>query len=518
MFLAYLLGASVFLAGIGLTVSSGWLITMAAQAPPILTLMVAIALVRFFGLARAVSRYAERLLSHKAVFDRLTKLRVDLYKHLARTSITISRKLSSSSTVKTIVDDVERAQEYQLRITLPRYAALISVGVGALLGLWIHPQTLYITLPAGFLLLLLLPKFVELVSEPLARNIETEESAYASVIEEATQGVIEASIYGYAEESRQRVKESERRVFTSEALLLNSIWKFATLVNLIISASVIAFVWLAIELKRNFDIPHVQVAMAIFLSLVLFEAVTSWYPNLLTAGKLLASQKSVDALLEIPVVELHQREFYSEVNNLSASEVSVAWGDPFMSSVNFSVDKGQTLVIRGRSGSGKSTLIMGALGFLPYEGSLTVNGAQVRDISNLHELLVGTVQHSHIFNTSLRENLKIANPSASDAQIMEVLDLVELNTMVAQMDLGIDSIIGEFGRAISGGEAKRLAVARALLSKAPVVLLDEPTEHLDYELASRLEMKIQRFCSEKILVVVTHSGWQSCDKTLIMNR
>ena len=153
IFASYLLGAFAFIGGIGLTVSSGWLITMAAQHPPILTLTVAIVGVRFFGISRSVSRYAERVVSHKAVFDRLTSLRVTLYQKIAASSIKFVQEFSSSAAVKTLVDDVERAQEYQLRVVLPRAAAVIALITGALLGLWVNVNSIFIIGPALLLTL-----------------------------------------------------------------------------------------------------------------------------------------------------------------------------------------------------------------------------------------------------------------------------------------------------------------------------------------------------------------------------
>ena len=131
MWLAALLGALAYIGGSGLTISSGWLITMASQQPPILTLTVAIVLVRFFGIFRSVARYVERILSHEAVFKELTNLRVHLFDKLGNSGIELSRDINSGKTVKAIVDDVERAQEFQLRVTLPYRSAIL---VSAMLG------------------------------------------------------------------------------------------------------------------------------------------------------------------------------------------------------------------------------------------------------------------------------------------------------------------------------------------------------------------------------------------------
>ena len=153
-----------------------------------------------------------------------------------------------------------------------------------------------------------------------------------------------------------------------------------------------------------------------------------------------------------------------------------------------------------------------------YEGSIKINGLELSQFSGTNSRIVGTVQRSHIFNTTLRENLKIANQAASDEEIIAALKTVELGQLLGEMAFGLDTVIGEFGRVISGGEAKRLAIARVLLADADVYILDEPTEHLDDELAKRLEASIALSLATKILIVITHSGWDNYDKTLTMSR
>ena len=162
-----------------------------------------------------------------------------------------------------------------------------------------------------------------------------------------------------------------------------------------------------------------------------------------------------------------------------------------MRHVSFNLESGELLVIRGKSGAGKSTLAMALMGLLGYEGSITINEEELSSFTDLNHRIVGTVQRSHIFNTSIRENLKVGNPQAQDEHIMSILKAVELDTLIAQMDRGLDTIIGEFGRTISGGEAKRLAVARVLLADADLYIFDEPTEHLDQEMSLRIEEAIK---------------------------
>jgi ATP-binding cassette subfamily C protein CydC len=180
--------------------------------------------------------------------------------------------------------------------------------------------------------------------------------------------------------------------------------------------------------------------------------------------------------------------------------------------ISFDLKPGEILVITGPSGVGKSTLASALLGFSEYSGSLTIGGCEIREIAELNRYISASLQNGHIFNTSLRENLKIANDGADDVQLTRILSALELEY------IPLDEVLGEFGRALSGGEAKRLAVARALLADVPIVILDEPLEHLDQELALRIQSAIAALVAHKSLIVITHSPWFQYSRKLILAR
>jgi ABC-type transport system involved in cytochrome bd biosynthesis fused ATPase/permease subunit len=210
--------------------------------------------------------------------------------------------------------------------------------------------------------------------------------------------------------------------------------------------------------------------------------------------------------------------FTASAPRLTLQNACVSWGADFMLPVTFELKPGEKIRISGRSGSGKSTLAMGLVGALNYSGSITLDGVELSEIDGLEQYVVADLQRSHIFNTSIRENMRIADQNATDAEICKVLELVELDSLIEESSEGLNSVIGEFGRHISGGEAKRLSLARVLLSKAPILILDEPTEHLDLELALRIEKRILDFASFKTVVVITHSGWHEIGRTLELSR
>jgi ABC-type transport system involved in cytochrome bd biosynthesis fused ATPase/permease subunit len=152
------------------------------------------------------------------------------------------------------------------------------------------------------------------------------------------------------------------------------------------------------------------------------------------------------------------------------------------------------------------------LGFAHYAGSLSIGGVEIREIENLNHYISGSLQNSHIFNTTLRENLKIANAVIDDNKLLEILRAFELE------GISLDEQLGEFGRPLSGGEAKRLAVVRALLSPAPIIILDEPLEHLDHERAGRIEEAIRRYAAGRTLIVITHAPWLQYSRKLLLAR
>lgn len=511
----YLLSSAAYISGIGLTITSAWLITTASFRPPLMTLGVAIVGVRFFGISRSVARYFERLTSHREVFGRLSKLRVRLFEAMTSHPLGLLRDLSSGTLVKRVVDDVERVQEYALRITLPHVAGTITVFTGVALGGWIIPASILITLPISVLLLFILPIFIKTHCEVLARRIEILESDYAALVQQASHGIAEAQFYGYLSERLEKTKEIEVQIMHEEKSLLriNSRFAFASVVAF--GTVLVALAWLA--QTHAAGLPAVKISMIIFLPLVMFESVTLWYPNLFGAGKLLLARDEIE---EIITSQNTQKELKtsldSQVTQIVVRDVQAKWGDGehFMEPISFSIAVGGSLVIRGRSGSGKSTLAMALLGLLDYDGEIFLNGVELRTIEN--PPMAGAIQNSHIFNTTLRENLKIAAPFASDEELVAVLHSVELDSLLTQLPQGLDTVIGQFGRALSGGEAKRLSLARALLSKADILVLDEPTEHLDHDLAGRIERRILGM--DRILIVITHSGWEEASATLQLVR
>jgi ABC-type transport system involved in cytochrome bd biosynthesis fused ATPase/permease subunit len=501
--LAIAFGAFALIGGTGLTVASAWLITMASAHPPIMVLGVSIVLVRFFGIFRSVSRYAERVLSHEAIFRKLTLIRVELFQ-------SISSKLRGTSianSVKTVIDDVERAQEFHLRITLPQYAAAISGATTILLAIWIDKSILPWIFLATQIFAFLIPSITQRWIDPLTKTLEERENQFAISISTASHAIVEAEHFGYGEQYRKSLQEQTKELAKLEKRLFARIsW-----LQLLVTATLgLTLVGVALTTTDRSDLLPVTISMSIFLVLVGFEGYTTWFPNLFTAGKNRRADTSVNSMRS-DSSPVHEGEVVlNHPVQIECKKFSPYWNEEIIKPLTFTLEPGETLVISGASGVGKSTFASAIFGFALYKGKITFNGISLEDLAP--GAITGTLQHGHIFNTSLRENLKIADDQASDIRLQEILSAMELDS------IDLDEVLGEFGRKLSGGEAKRLSVARALLSSAPIVILDEPLEHLDHERSFRIENAIANWCTGRTLIVITHVEWRHSSRNLKLER
>lgn len=504
--LAVALGSFALIGGTGLTVSSAWLITMASQHPPVLVLSVAIVMVRFFGIFRSVARYGERVISHEAIFKKLTGIRVQLFSAIASQLRINSQSTAAQS--KLIIDDVERAQEFHLRVTLPEISALVAGLTTILLALWIDPTVVIWFGLTISIYAIAIPYLVRNVLDPIAFRIEEAENRFAGEISESSHALVEAEVFGYAERYRAMLHQAtfNLRQFEMQSYLRTSIVQL-----LAISGIGTALIGVSLTLKSESNALPIHVSMAIFLALVGFEGYTTWFPNLFPAGKNRRASQSVETVAKSEVaITLHGTKPVG--SEIVAKQASPYWDQDFLTPIDFTLSPGEVLLITGPSGTGKSTLAAALMGFAPYKGALTIGGVEVREIDDLSKYVTGTLQQGYIFNTTVRENLKIADPEASDAALQNVLAAVELSA------LSLDEVLGEFGRVLSGGEAKRLAIARVLLSSAPIVILDEPLEHLDHERSLRLQESIASGTAGKTLIVITHSPWLQYSRKLKLAR
>ncbi|GAA0947872.1 thiol reductant ABC exporter subunit CydC [Actinocorallia libanotica] len=501
--LGALLGAATLVCGIGLMASSGWLISRAAQQPPVLYLMVAIVSVRAFGMGRAVLRYAERLASHDAALRLLSRTRARVFDKLVDLA---PGRLGASQTLGLIVSGVDGTADRWLRARLPMASAALAGLAAVALQTWLLP-------PAG--LVLLAGLLVGGVAAPwlaarAARRAAVREALARDEMSALTtrtlRGLPELLAYGAAPERLARIRGADDELNRAAGRSAWSLGLATALTTLACCASVFGSLALAAPAARAGELDTLLVAVLVLTPLAAFEAVTT-----LSAGaQQLLRSRADDALLdrvlraEPPVREPETpRDADREGTAVTIRDLSVRWPDAAedaLTGFDLDLPPGRKIALFGASGTGKSTLAAALLRFVEYRGSITLGGVELRDLpaDHVHELVGLCAQDAHVFDTTVAENVRLARPGATDEEVAEVLRRAGLT------DLPLTRRVGEHGAAVSGGERQRIALARALLADFPILVLDEPDAHLDSDTADRVLRDLLRAAGDRTVLLITH--------------
>ena len=515
-----LLGGLSLGAAVGLLATSAWLISMASTHPPILSLEIAIVAVRFFALSRGLLRYAERLVSHDAVFRTLTRLRISLYSRLEELTPATLPIFRRGELLNRVVNDVETVQDLWLRIFIPWISALISALCGIGIAAWLLPQAgtlLIITTGIG---LLGIPLLSRLLAGNSARKSLEVESRIGGDITALCDSLLEAIAYGQESATRERFNQSHRELLDRERRTAKGTGLGTLLVISLTGISVVGSAVIALASYRAGTLAGINVAVITLLPLAIFEGMALLPAGSANFGRIQSARDNIESIMKTETVTkiAGRREIALQtINQISATNLSANWsadGVTQLAPVSFAISTGSILLIQGPSGIGKSTLAYAMAGLLPYQGGIKINDIEVSDIeqSSLTNHLLYGLQESHLFATSIRENLKIANQNANEEDLFHALRIVEMADFVRTLPQGLDTHIGQFGYNFSGGERQRLTLARNLLSKAPILILDEPTEHLDEEQAVRIEAALVEELRDRVLIVISHRSWGHADQ------
>ena len=497
---AAVLGALALGCSVALMAASAWLISRAWERPPILFLQVAVVSVRAFGIGRGVFRYAERLVSHEAAFRSLVDLRVKLYERLIPLAPAGLPAFKRGDLLRRMVDDVEAMTDLSLRVMLPIFSAIL-VGTGSVI-------LAAVLLPASGVILAvaLLPGGIA-VPAVIIWSSGRGQAAQAPLQAELSSEVLtalhtgpELMVLGADDEYGQRIAAIDaeltgamRRTAVGSALS-------SALGILIQGAAVIGMILVAVPAVRSGDLRGVNLAVLVLLPLAAYEAVAVLAPSALAAIKVRAAAQRLVEILDAqpPVVDGEQTPAGSEivVDNLAARYPT---GPVAVSDVSFQAPTGTRLGLVGPSGSGKSTVLNVLAAYLGYEGQARLGERELRDENGeaVREVVLWTPQIPHVFDADIAANLRMAKPEATDEELLEALAAVEL-------DMPLDRSVGQHGATMSGGERQRLGLARAVLADHDVLLLDEPTEHLDPPTAVAVLTTMEKVSRGRTLIVVTH--------------
>jgi thiol reductant ABC exporter CydC subunit len=502
-----LLGVLTVASSVGLMMTSAWLISKCALQPSIADLGVSIVAVRFFGIARAAFRYLERLASHSATFRILAKLRVAFYKAVEPLAPARLSKFQTGDLLGRVVADVDSLQEVYLRAVAPPLVALITgVGVVALFAAfdWITALTL-----AAFLIAagVALPVLVQRASRPAGEGAVAARAALNAALLDSVQGLAELVAYGAADNHLRRL-EALSRTAAAQQLSANRVESAsAGAMALLVNGAALAVLIAALRHVEGIYLAGLTLAVfAAFEALMpLSQAAQQWGASLSAAQRLMHIADQAPAVTDPVRPAAAPNRFDLVIRGLSFAYT--VDGPPVFDSLDLTVKQGERVAILGASGSGKSTLVNLLARFWDYPtGSIRIGGVELKTLTqqDVHNLIAVLSQQGYLFNTSILENIRLARPDAADAEVVAAARRARLDTLSAARAEGFDTIVGENGAALSGGERRRIALARILLKDAPIVILDEPTAYLDTVTERALLETIFDSLEGRTLVLLTH--------------
>ena len=511
--LAATLGALTVILGAGLMATAGYLISRASERPAILSLTVAIVGVRFFGLSRPLTRYLERLASHDLALRVLGRVRVQVYREIEPLAPAQLEGYRHGDLLARMVADVDALQNLHLRAVGPPLVALLAgavvVGVAAAF-LPAAGVVLAVGLVAGGVIV---PALAGWLGRRGGRRQAAARGQLSAELVEVLRAAPELVAYGGAAQAQARLRAADGALvrLARRDALVGGLADGAGLA--VVGATVAGVLAVAVRASADGHLDRVLIAMLALLALASFEAVQPLAAaarelsvTLAAGGRVLDLADRQAAVVD-PVAPLPAPSwpFAVALENVRAR---YAPGErAALDGVSLRLEPGCRVALVGPSGAGKTTVVNLLLRFLdPEAGRVTLAGRDLRDYrqEDVRRVIAVAGQDSHLFSASIRENVCLARPGASDEDVERVLRRAGLWSWVAGLSDGLDTAVGEEGRELSGGQRQRLVLARALLVDAPVLVLDEPTAHLDPPTARALVDDVFAAAGHRSVLLITH--------------
>ncbi|OKK10254.1 thiol reductant ABC exporter subunit CydD [Streptomyces sp. CB02400] len=526
--LALLLGTLALGSAVGLMATSGWLISRASQQPPVLYLMMAVTATRAFGIGRAVFRYAERLVSHDAVLRMLADTRVAVYRRLERLAPAGLRGTRRGDLLSRLVSDVDALQDYWLRWLLPAGAAVavsaLSVGFTA----WLLPEAGAV-LAAGLLAAGAgVPLLTGAVARRAERRLAPARGVLATRVTDLLTGTAELTVAGAlpARAAEARRADGTLTRIASRAATATALGDGLT--AMVSGLTVAAAALVGVQAVAAGRLDGVALAVVVLTPMAAFEAVLGMPLAVQYRQRVRRSAERVYEVLDAPVpVREPQAPRQAPASPFPLVVKGLAARHPgqdrdALAGVDLTLERGRRIAVVGPSGSGKTTLAQALLRFLdPDAGAYTLAGvdAYALDGNDVRRLVGLCAQDAHLFNSSVRENLLLARKDATEDELRDALRRARLLEWADSLPDGLDTLVGEHGARLSGGQRQRLALARALLADFPVLVLDEPAEHLDLPTADALTADLLAATEGRTTLLITHrlAGLEAVDEVVVLD-
>jgi len=505
------LGVFVIAANAALMAVSGWFIAsmaVAGVAKVSFNFFFPSAAIRLLAILRTTGRYAERLVTHEAAFRILADLRSWLFKRLIPLAPAGLERYASGDLAGRLRADIDSLESLYLRIIAPLCAGLVSILLAGLFVAWFSPAAALTVLALLLVAGLLLPLWLRrLARQPGTQSVEMA-AALRTQVTQGLQGAEELLLLGATDQQATEVEGWSCRLIDQQL----SLGRLTAIAGAgLVSLAGLALVLLALVLipeVRQQQLSGPQLVMLLLFTAAAFEAVGPLSQALqlmpATAQAVERIRELADAPPALPEPEPGQQPdgYRIELQGVSCGYTN---GPAVLEQFSLVLAAGERVAVVGASGSGKSTLVELLLRFRPYQGSITIGGAELSELApdELSRLVAALPQQPHLFNSTIRDNILLGR-TVDDQQLVELLEDCGLSEWIATLPQGLDTPVGETGSGVSGGEARRIALARTLLTDVPVVLLDEPTEGLDGAAEQVVVQRLQQRLAGKSVLLVTH--------------
>lgn len=531
--LSMFLAIMALLASIGLLTLSGWFLAASALAGlfsiALFNYMLPAAGVRGAAIIRTASRYAERLVSHDTTFRILSLLRVMSFTRLFPLSPAVIIRFKQADLLNRFVADIDILDHLYLRLLSPVFSAFIIIVI-VTLGLSYISSKIAIVLALIMLaILLILPWLFFTLGKPVGSQITQLRSQYRGHLTTWLSGHAELTIFNAESRFRDRLNKTEQLLIKQQKQNASLIGISQALITLLSGITFILILWFAAD---GFDgnPPNALVALTVFAAISSFEALAPIGNAFQHLGQVISSANRVKEIIDQKpeVIFPEQNKIAKDMpanttialqlNNLHFTYPEQPL--PTLHSISFTLKKGQHVALLGKTGCGKSTLLqLITRAWDPQQGEILLYEHPITnyDELTLRQMICVVSQRTYIFSATLRHNLLIGNEYASDNQLIDVLEKTGLSHLLDGN--GLDNWIGEGGRLLSGGENRRIAIARAILHTAPIILMDEPTEGLDPTTEQHILALLRQQFQQKTVITVTHrlSGLDKMDNIIVMD-
>ena len=522
--LSVIFSAATVGCGIGLMAASAYIISAAALQPSIAMLQVPIVGVRFFGISRGLFRYLERIVSHDVSFRLLSQFRVRFYSALEPLAPARLQQFHSGDLLTRLILGINTLENFYVRAIAPPFTALLVMIFSSIYFASYDPRltiaicSFWIALGVG------VPVLVHILNRKPGKEVIDQRTEMNNTLIDGIQGMSDLHVFDVAGIEYKRIEVLSLELANTETRLARINGIQSSLGVLLMNMGAWTILMLTIKLVNQGEIKAIYLASLVLIALTSFEAIlplpdaAKYLENSLEAARRLFNIVDTEPEVKDSVTPI-QLKFGPEKLKL---EVQNLWfrypadtetGKPeiqnpyVLKNITFSLQPGKRLAVVGASGSGKTTLVNILLRFWEFEeGEISLDGNDIRlfNQNNIRRMTSVVSQNTYLFNTTVRENLLIAKPYAKDSELIAATKKAQVHRFIQSLPDRYDTWIGEQGFLISGGESQRLAIARALLKNAPLLILDEATANLDSKTENQVLTAIQELMENRTTLVISH--------------